>query len=283
MMRWRQDTPPADRLRRWNRGFNPVVVTAAILGLAPLASDDDPTSGPGVVVALGSWLVFAVDFGVRVFLDRQFLRTWKGRLYLAIVVVTFPVYAIVPGLEETDLLAVSRLGWIAVLAISGAESLRDARVLMRRLGLAGLSALTAVVIAALLVERVEDAENGFDTVGESLWWAVVTITTVGYGDRVPETVAGRVVAALLMAGGLTFLGVVAASLAAHFGLGHEGSPPPDPLDDDQYATLLDEVRTLREEVAKLTAEGSATEGEPMPPAGVRAPRPGTGVDEEHHS
>lgn len=110
--------------------MNPVVIVAAILPLGPLVAGGDPTQGPGLVVALASWVVFAIDFAVRTRLDDAFLRTWKGRLYLGIVVVTFPVYVLVPGLEEADLLVVSRLGWVAVLAISGIESVRDARVLV---------------------------------------------------------------------------------------------------------------------------------------------------------
>lgn len=130
----------AERLRRWNRAMNPMVIVAAILPLGPLVSGEDPTEGPGLIVALASWVVFAVDFAVRTRLDAAFIGTWKGRLYLGIVVVTFPVYALIPGLEEADLLVVSRLGWVAVLAISGIETVRNTRVLVHRVGVAGLYA-----------------------------------------------------------------------------------------------------------------------------------------------
>ena len=178
------------------------------------------------------------------------------------------MYLVVPQLEETDLLAITRLGWIAVLFISGVESLSDARVLLRRLGVAGLSAAVAVLMAAFLIRRVESPENGFDTLGESLWWAVVTITTVGYGDRVPETAGGRIVATLLMAGGLTFLGVVAASLAAHFGFIDDEVDRPRRRDDEQLTELLVEVRALRAEVARLAGDRpDEVDDEPSLPSG----------------
>lgn len=47
---------------------------------------------------------------------------------------------------------------------------------------------------------------------------LATITTVGYGDRVPVTAGGRIIGAMLTVVGLAFLGVIAASLASHFGL-----------------------------------------------------------------
>lgn len=62
----------------------------------------------------------------------------------------------------------------------------------------GVAASLAVVAA--LVERLIDP--AFDSFGEALWWAVVTVTTVGYGDVVPESATGRATAAALMLVGL---------------------------------------------------------------------------------
>ena len=50
-------------------------------------------------------------------------------------------------------------------------------------------------------------------IGDSLWWAVATMTTVGYGDHVPVTLAGRLVAAVVMMAGVAVIGAVAAGVA----------------------------------------------------------------------
>lgn len=50
--------------------------------------------------------------------------------------------------------------------------------------------------------------------GKALWWSITTVTTVGYGDLYPVTSTGRVIAALLMVGGISLIGVVTASLAS---------------------------------------------------------------------
>src|ERR1700729_4630439 len=52
--------------------------------------------------------------------------------------------------------------------------------------------------------------------GGALWWAVVTVTSVGYGDQYPVTVAGRAVAVVLMITGIALFGVVAAAIASYF-------------------------------------------------------------------
>lgn len=85
----------------------------------------------------------------------------------------------------------------------------------RRAGLA-IAAVTVVVtvmsgVMLWLVDRDE-----FPNVGLGLWWAVQTVTTVGYGDEVPTSAYGRAIAALVMVIGLGFVSVVTASITAAF-------------------------------------------------------------------
>ena len=56
----------------------------------------------------------------------------------------------------------------------------------------------------------------FPTLGAGLWWAVQTVTTVGYGDHVPESVAGQLIAALVMLFGIGFLTVITAAITSTF-------------------------------------------------------------------
>jgi voltage-gated potassium channel len=72
----------------------------------------------------------------------------------------------------------------------------------------------ATVVSGLLMTAV-DPKN-FTTVGLSLWWAVQTVTTVGYGDHVPTNTAGMIMAALVMLLGLAFLSVVTAAITSSF-------------------------------------------------------------------
>ena len=74
---------------------------------------------------------------------------------------------------------------------------------------------TLMTVGAGILMTVVDHEN-FPSVGSGLWWAVQTVTTVGYGDNVPTTLAGRLVAALVMFLGIGFLTVITATITSTF-------------------------------------------------------------------
>ncbi|MBM7504254.1 potassium channel family protein [Agromyces aurantiacus] len=95
-------------------------------------------------------------------------------------------------------------------------------------------ALVFVFFIALVTYHVERDAPGATivTFGDALWWACVTLATVGYGDMVPVTVPGRIYAVLLMAGGVAILGTASAALVSVLNERLQsarraaGSPPP---------------------------------------------------------
>lgn len=118
---------------------------------------------------------------------------------------------------------------------------------------------TVVGIASLAVlqaERHDPANANITTFGEAVWWSLVTVTTVGYGDFYPVTMQGRVIATLLMLSGIALLGVVTAGLASWL-----ISRISDSDESDRTAKLADiqdvqaELRLLRSELAALRGPG----------------------------
>ena len=77
------------------------------------------------------------------------------------------------------------------------------------------TAATAITVTAGLLMTLVDGEN-FPSIGSGLWWAVQTVTTVGYGDDVPTNLTGRIVAVLVMLLGVAFLTVITASITSTF-------------------------------------------------------------------
>src|SRR5215467_15020139 len=99
-------------------------------------------------------------------------------------------------------------------------SLRLVRSVFRRGHLSRflLAALVLVLNGAVIVYLFERhaPDSSIRTLGQSLWWSVTTVTTVGYGDYVPVTVAGRITACFIMGIGLLTLAVITAQVASSF-------------------------------------------------------------------
>lgn len=103
---------------------------------------------------------------------------------------------------------------------------------------------TIIVVAVLLVlvagllARIAEPET-FDSIGLAYWWAVTTVTTVGYGDVVPETPEGRVVATMLMLTGLalipTLTSVIVSTLV--YKMGRSEQERIEQLENEQAAVL----------------------------------------------
>ena len=70
------------------------------------------------------------------------------------------------------------------------------------------------ILAGWLMTFVD--HDGFPTIGSGMWWAVQTVTTVGYGDHVPVTALGQIVAAVVMLLGIGFVTVITASITGAF-------------------------------------------------------------------
>ena len=77
------------------------------------------------------------------------------------------------------------------------------------------TATIAITAGSGILMTVADRES-FPSIGSGLWWAIQTTTTVGYGDHVPESVAGRLVATVVMLFGIGFLTVITAAITSTF-------------------------------------------------------------------
>ena len=71
-----------------------------------------------------------------------------------------------------------------------------------------------IVASTLLTTFEQNNMSALDSFVDSVWWSVVTITTVGYGDMVPESSVGRIVAVFLMLGGISIFGAITANIAS---------------------------------------------------------------------
>jgi voltage-gated potassium channel len=235
------------RLQEWNRRIGPVIIVAAILPIA-VSLTEVHRDHPAVWLDLVSWLVFVVDYVVHLRLRPRFARSKGGIFDLAVVLLSAPWY-LIPGLSGTRILGLARLARLGRVFVVSKQGKKVAE-LGRRLGQAALYSGALILVCAIVVEAVEPESAGYHRLGDALWWAVVTFTTVGYGDLYPTTGAGRFVAILLMLGGVALIGSLAASLGSFLNKGDNGQEELAEVEAVQQE-LLAEVRALRAEIAEM--------------------------------
>ena len=185
-----------------------------------------------------TWLAFAVDYVMNLVLAPNRGRWFIRNLHeLALVVL--------PALRPLRLLRLVSL--VRVVHRVGGNALRG-RVLIFVLS----SAMLLIYAGALAVLDAEANSPGSNltTFGDAVWWAMTTITTVGYGDHYPVTVLGRCVAAGLMIGGVAVLGVVTASVASWMvqSVAEETAAEIDSVEEP----IRQEIRRLSAQVEHLT-------------------------------
>jgi voltage-gated potassium channel len=124
--------------------------------------------------------------------------------YLSLVFVGTHSLAVIRALRLLRVFRVFKLGQF----VKEADVLRVAFVAARRKILVFLGAvLTTVFILGTLMYLVEGDEGGFTSIPESVYWAIVTMTTVGYGDIAPVTVLGKFIASIVMLSGYCIIAV----------------------------------------------------------------------------
>jgi voltage-gated potassium channel len=168
------------------------------------------------------WALFAADYCARFTLTPDRPRFVRTHLFdLAVVLLPFlrPLRALraLRGLGELRALRLLQASRLAAFLGTG---FGHARAVIGRRGLHYVVGLViAIMFVAAGLEVAFEAHAKGSTIhsyGGALWWAVVTVTSVGYGDQYPVTVAGRAVAVVLMITGIALFGVVAASIASYF-------------------------------------------------------------------
>jgi len=131
----------------------------------------------------------------------------------------------------------------------------------------GMSAFIVLVTASLLVVQFESDAPGANitTGGDGIWWAIVTITTVGYGDKYPITLGGRMTATYVMAAGVGIIGALASILASIL-VPQPKAPEETPVEAEISTTVESELAALRQEIATLRQSLGGDRAEPAGPS-----------------
>ena len=233
--------------------FEAVVLVCAVLMLPAVLIQDSSLHSPWGAVAdgLGTvvWLAFTAELALTLYHAddrRAALRAhWHDAL---VVVVIFPPWAVFFAALGSGWLR----GWrLARLWVIAARIFRAEGLLTRRRNLPYIAALTLLLVTVTGIAVHETDPGRFPNPWRGLWFAIVTVTTVGYGDTFPTSAVGRVIAAFLMVVGIGFLGLATASIAGHFV--NQDAEDKHREATDKQDEILSELRRLHERLERIEA------------------------------
>ena len=240
-----------------------VSVIVAALATIPLTIAQESGVDDPWVMALdwAVWAVFLVEF---VFMFWVVRHRWayarRAWLSIAVIVLSFPLLPDLLALARlarlTRLFRLLRLVRLVAATARGLSAIRQCLGRGSLVYVAGLTVLLTVAAGSLLTALEPD------TVDQSLmggiWWAVVTVTTVGYGDIAPATTGGRLVAVVLMLVGLGLLSTLAASISAYF-VSADGEVETKQLNErlERIERLLEQQNPLRDPETPGSGTGSS--------------------------
>lgn len=204
------------------RRFEVPVLVAAIAVVPVMFIESTSTSTSLLQLAYWAnwaiWAAFVVEYlAVITVADRRWAYTKRAWLDVLVIVVSFPalpaLLASTRLVRLTRLTRVLRLLRLVRLAAVMTRGARAAGAVFRTRGVGYVAVITLLV--ALGIGGTFSILEGTPML-DGLWWSLVTVTTVGYGDMFPVTPGGRLAASILMILGIGLVAYITAAVAAHF-------------------------------------------------------------------
>jgi len=176
-----------------------------------------------------NWLItllFTIEYGLRLYCSKKTFRYARSFFGVVDLLAVLPTYLslVIPSTRFLDVIRILRMLRIfrvmkMVQYVDDGDLLLNALVSSRRkIGIFLFTVLTLVVILGSLMYVIEGGEDsGFSSIPVGIYWAIVTLTTVGYGDISPQTGLGQALAALIMIIGYSIIAVPTGIISAEVG------------------------------------------------------------------
>ena len=216
------------------------VIFAALLTIPLVLIQESSLPQPwptiGSVLNWITWLVFATEVVVMLWVVPQRWVWARSHLLDVLVTVLTPPFAPAAWQAGRVYRVVRLLRLLRVFSLRRMLSFDGVK-------LAALTAVSTVIIGGIAVANIESTAKEPWTAWDGIWWAVTTVTTVGYGGLEPHTDSGRIIASAIMIVGIGFVALFTAFIADRFVASQR----------ETEKQILTELREIREKLERLEA------------------------------
>ena len=227
------------------------VILVATLAVIPVMVIELEASSSGwrTVAFAANWVIWALFVAELVFIltvaPRKAAALRAHWVDVLIIVLTAPLFG--RFLASLRLVRLVRLLRLLRLFALLTRALQRERVVSSGATFRLVAVLTlAIVVLAGSVEALVDSGD-FPSTWDGIWWAMVTVTTVGYGDLYPKTIEGRIIAMVVMLFGIGFLSVLTATVASYFVKSDRGNETEEIL--AALARVETELAAMKQQIA----------------------------------
>lgn len=225
------------------KAFDVVLITLIVISIVTVILD----SVPGISASMHDafkiieWIItifFTIEYILRIIVVRNSYKYVSSFYGIIDLLATLPTYIglMVSGgsslliIRALRLLRIFRVFKLSRYTLAGSVIGSALRASKAKIAVFLVAVTTVIIIIGTLMYLVEGSENGFTSIPRSIYWTIVTITTVGYGDIAPATALGQFLASLTMLTGYSIIavptGIVSAEMNYHqrlFQMGESGS------------------------------------------------------------
>ena len=202
-----------------------IILSVLVVTLESVSSIRQKLPGAFVSVEWFFTIIFTLEYMLRVYSSPHPLKYISSFFGIIDLLAILPTYMGLFFDQATFLLTLRALRLLRMFRVFKlGRYLKEAAILVKALQLSihkiivffG-AVLTLVLILGSLLYLIEGEENGFTSIPQSIYWAIVTITTVGYGDIAPATVLGKIIASVAMLTGYSIIAVPTGIITVEIG------------------------------------------------------------------
>ena len=239
-----------------------LAIIISVIGII-ISSDVRIEEKYGHLLYIAEWIftiLFTIEYILRIYSAKnrkKYIFSFMGIVDLLAIIPTYMMFVYPPIKYLLDIRIIRLIRVFRVLKLTnyvrGAYTMQIAlRSSRPKIVVFLLSVAIIVILVGTLMYIIEGQKNGFNTIADSIYWAVITLTTVGYGNVVPVTVVGKILASFIMILGYAIIAVPTGIVSSELTKNRSSKKQDKIIEKEEV--ILNKMKDLEDKIDKLSRD-----------------------------